>query len=120
MGLDMYLESTPKIAGLQLSEVKDANEEMYWRESSQIHSWFVINVQNGIDDCDKYEVTRKQLKTLVVQCKSMLSDKDKKTFSTVKENEYYWKDIQDTFDELKPILNYFDFNKRTLFYRSSW
>lgn len=41
---------------------------VYWRKANQIHNWFVENVQNGIDDCGYYEVTKEQLKTLFKLC----------------------------------------------------
>lgn len=43
----------------------------YWRKANQIHSWFVEHVQNGVDDCNSYEVTKEQLKTLLGICKTI-------------------------------------------------
>lgn len=40
----------------------------YWRKANQIHNWFVENVQDGTDDCDRYEVTKKQLEELLKIC----------------------------------------------------
>ena len=53
MGLDMYL-----IRGTW----EDDHEEVgYWRKANQIHKWFVDNVQDGVDDCGEYKVTKEQL-----------------------------------------------------------
>lgn len=40
----------------------------YWRKANQIHSWFVQNVQAGVDDCDYHEVTPEQLRELRDLC----------------------------------------------------
>ena len=44
----------------------------YWRKANAIHSWFVQNVQNGVDDCDTYQVTREQLEALKEACEIVL------------------------------------------------
>lgn len=78
MGLDMYLTREPKVK--QLVDIgtdmvvgvdlDDYYEEVgYWRKANAIHSWFVDNVQNGIDNCDEYEVTKEQLEALLGRCK---------------------------------------------------
>jgi len=36
-----------------------------WRKANQIHGWFVKNVQDGKDDCGRYEVEVSQLKELL-------------------------------------------------------
>ena len=45
----------------------------YWRKANAIHKWFVENVQNGVDDCDTYLVTREQLEQLKEACEMVLS-----------------------------------------------
>lgn len=90
MGLDMYLQ-----AGIYTSEYinKNLNLELrkfapflcenlgsielkagigYWRKANQIHGWFVENIQNGEDNCQKYEVSRKQLRKLKDICEKIL------------------------------------------------
>lgn len=63
MGLDMFLEKKNK---------KGEFEEVgYWRKANQIHKWFVDNVQNGIDNGDRYKVTREQLEDLLYLCKEV-------------------------------------------------
>jgi hypothetical protein len=49
-------------------------EVAYWRKANAIHNWFVDSVQGGKDDCDRYPVTREQLKALIRDCKSVLDD----------------------------------------------
>lgn len=44
----------------------------YWRKANHIHNWFVENVQDGIDECDTYEVTKEQLEDLLNVCRKVL------------------------------------------------
>lgn len=44
-----------------------------WRKANQIHNWFVENVQDGIDDCGTYEVTKEQLEELLDICKKVVA-----------------------------------------------
>jgi len=44
----------------------------YWRKANCIHKWFVDNVQEGVDDCGKYYVTREQLTELRELCQKVL------------------------------------------------
>ena len=45
----------------------------YWRKANAIHSWFVQNVQDGVDNCETYQVTREQLEELVKACQTVLA-----------------------------------------------
>lgn len=68
MGLDMYLIKRKK------NDANDDsfNEVAYWRKANQIHNWFVENVQNGIDDCGYYEVSKQELQGLLADCRDVL------------------------------------------------
>lgn len=68
MGLDMYLIKRRK------NDEKDDsfNQVAYWRKANQIHNWFVENVQDGIDDCGCYEVSRQKLQDLLTNCRDVL------------------------------------------------
>lgn len=44
----------------------------YWRKANAIHKWFVDNVQEGVDDCKPYYVSREQLKELRTLCHRVL------------------------------------------------
>ena len=43
------------------------------RKANHIHQWFVDNVQDGVDDCYTYEVTKEQLEELLDVCKGVLA-----------------------------------------------
>lgn len=101
MGLDMYLErihrNVDEYRNVNLDDI-DVNSKLYkalapyfhecgsefyswtslfeevgyWRKANAIHKWFVENVQNGEDDCGRYEVSKEQLEELLDVCKEVL------------------------------------------------
>ena len=46
----------------------------YWRKANQVHKWIVDNWQNGVDNCDLYEVTKKNLEELLFKCESIVKN----------------------------------------------
>lgn len=46
----------------------------YWRKANAIHSWFVDNVQDGVDDCGEYEVYKKKMEELLAICERLLKE----------------------------------------------
>lgn len=88
-------------------------EQAYWRKANQIHKWFVDNVQNGNDDCGIYEIDGESLLQLVDLCKKVLNNHElaEKLLPTLKGfffgdtdyNEYYFKDLENTIEQLKDI-----------------
>ena len=121
-------------------------EIAYWRKANHIHRWFVENVQDGIDECDIYEVTKEQLEELLDICirvrdASKLEHnpdgcerliKDPKIamellptqsgffFGGTGYDEYYLEDIRYTIKQLRKILKATDFEKEIVMYRASW
>lgn len=63
MGLDMMLYGKDSDGSL--------TEIAYWRKANHIHKWFVDNVQNGIDQCQKSPATREQLQKLLQVCEEV-------------------------------------------------
>ena len=116
MGLDIYL-SMNKIQMQQLG---------YWRDFKPLHNWFVVNVQNNVDDCNRYKVTRKQLKQLLNICKQVYDNPtlantllpDNKPLNTVTEYDDYLSKLNKTIVIISTIL---DNNKNKVFYYlGSW
>lgn len=97
MGLDMYLEKIDRRAygfkNMDIDNIKKNNPSLYndlkpyihqrgeychwesifeevgyWRKANAIHKWFVDNVQNGVDNCEYYEVSKEQLEELLETC----------------------------------------------------
>ena len=64
MGLDTGIDS------------KDGTEIIYWRKANAIHRWFVENVQEGVDECDEYEVTVEQLTKLRDLCNQVIENQE--------------------------------------------
>ena len=94
MGLDMYLRANKYVSGYEHrgeeagAEYKGLVETFgmadfvdpespsaeveftvaYWRKANQIHQWFVDNVQDGRDECQKAYVSREKLLELREIC----------------------------------------------------
>jgi len=98
MGLDMYLEKeifirdnkynvVIKKNGVQLDTSKVTTikfEVGYWRKANHIHNWFVENVQDGTDDCERYYVNKEHLQKLLNTCKEVVEKaklEDGKTYA---------------------------------------
>ena len=60
----------------------------YWRKANAIHKWFVDNVQNGVDDCNYYEVSKEQLEDLLEVC-TKVRDASKLVKGWVKNGERF-------------------------------
>lgn len=164
MGLDMYLwrdvyigaeyhpeynikiditdtsQENPATFDIHPKKVNSIRESFgYWRKANQIHNWFVANVQNGVDDCKPYYVSKDKLKELRELCLKVIeyrnepiTDKVKETldellptvdgffFGSTAYDDWYFSDIQNTLD----ILNEVDFTDDeyhvTYYYEASW
>jgi len=145
MGLDMYLtarqmafngfrnqelynklvQEAPFALDTAVLEVQVA----YWRKANQIHKWFVDHVQNGVDNCEEYYVSRDQLQLLLDTCKIVLIDKEEASqllpvqegffFGSYEYNEYYFSDIKDTIEQLEKVLTEYP-EEWSFKYQSSW
>ena len=158
MGLDMYLTKEIYIGAnwehsgvtgqirlkkngipipINLRRVSTITEEVgYWRKANQIHNWFVQNVQDGIDECQKSWVSAEQLKQLYNTCKKVYASRHDGGklaqellptssgffFGTYDYDEYYYEQIQDTIKILKPIVKHLDDDNRVgdFYYQASW
>ena len=120
------LNKTPEnIYGFEVSKVV-----CYWRKANQIHQWFVDNVQNCEDDCQKYRVGREQLRNLANVCETLLKTRDVVLaeevlptqggffFGDTGYGEYYWDDLQSTAYALDLCLQLPD--EWEFEYQSSW
>lgn len=43
----------------------------YWRKANQIHKWFVDNIQDGVDNCGEYSLSKEKAKELLSICKEI-------------------------------------------------
>ena len=101
---------------------------MYWRKTNSIHAWFVEKVQNGVDDCNRYEVSREKILELVALCEAISVDHMQARllppqagffFGSTEYDDWYFKDISDTAIELKTQLELAPAHAR-FYYQSSW
>jgi hypothetical protein len=147
MGLDMYLtgerylwehNTNDRSLGVNISQllglpadslVKSVTIEAgYWRKANQIHKWFVDNVQDGKDECQKEFVTREKLKELSDLCSQVIADPEKAKKLLPRESgfffgddsyeEWYFTDLADTIKIIDTALAMPD--DWDFYYRSSW
>jgi hypothetical protein len=109
MGLDMYLykktyvknwNHTPKehkfsitikkggkkFEGIKKDRISEITEQVgYWRKFNALHSWFVQNCADGVDDCRPMYVSNEQMKELLDTLKKVVKvlDKSEKKKSSV-------------------------------------
>ena len=148
MGLDMYLSAKRYLfsfnehdkaladridaeIGLNgLGRTKEISREaMYWRKANAIHYWFVMNVQDGEDNCKEYYVSREQLQSLLDTLKQVNQDHSLADdllptsegffFGSTDYEDWYYQDIKDTIPVLESLLNQ-DLEQWDFYYQSSW
>jgi hypothetical protein len=105
-------------------------EIAYWRKANQIHNWFVINVQNGVDECGSYEVSKENVQELYHLCTKILSKRAEPQevlptksgfyFGSTDYDYYYFRELERTQSILLELLNTFNFNTHYLIYNNSW
>jgi uncharacterized cofD-like protein len=103
----------------------------YWRKANAIHLWFVVNVQDGEDDCCYHrEVTKEDLEELRDICHEVLCNPDVADdvlpttagffFGSTDYDEWYMEDLRNTMDIIEEVLKTTDFDKEMIYYVSSW
>jgi len=143
MGLDMFLKGKRYISYDEREEISSKLESQYevrvieldlcyWRKVNSIHNWFVNNVQDGVDDCSEFYVSPSKLIELRDLCKKALETGDPSLlpptsgffFGSTEIDDWYWADIQETYDRLKAItddpLIIGDRSRVDVYYQASW
>lgn len=128
MGLDMFIYSSDKESVTFDDMDTELKEEIYWRKVNAVHNWFVENVQNGIDDCEIYPVSKDKFKELFNICEEILNDYTKAEkllptrsgffFGSTLYNDMYFDDLLYTKNKLEELLNKKD--NKYYYYWSSW
>lgn len=100
----------------------------YWRKANAIHSWFVENVQDGVDNCGSYYVSHDKLKELLDTVNEVLENFHLAEnilptthgffFGTTEYDNWYLQDLQNTKEILEEILKEQDGAK--FYYQSNW
>jgi hypothetical protein len=102
-------------------------DAMYWRKANAIHNWFVLNIQDGEDDCKEYHVAHESLQELIDACKEALETKDSDIlepvsgffFGSTEIDQYYWEDLEHTVEGLTRALSLSD-KEYSFYYQASW
>jgi hypothetical protein len=108
----------------------------YWRKSNHIHAWFVKNVQDGVDECQRAYVLPERLVELRDLCERVLHAREGDDARDVAEellptwsgfffggteyDEYYYEDLGETIRQLERVLSHPKIGEVDLYYRSSW
>lgn len=107
----------------------------YWRKANQVHRWFVENVQDGVDECQEYGITREHIEALKEACMEVLSTKVGKLdvaaevmptasgffFGSTEYDEYYLEDMEHTVHVCDLALELLEkYPIMELSYHSSW
>ena len=118
--------------GLDMMLIHDGNAITSWRKANAIHKWFVNNVQDGVDDCGQYKVTKEQLIELRNVCDDVLTNNHLAEhllptqggffFGSVEYDDGYYYDLRETKSTIDYILEYksYVFEDDGLYYCSSW
>lgn len=116
--------------GAQVKEV--TADILYWRKANAIHKWFVDNVQDGVDECQKSYVSKENLQKLLETCKTVLANPSQAEtllpsqngffFGGTEYDEWYIKDLERTVEVLENIVPKMetDFREWIFYYQSSW
>lgn len=158
MGLDMYLT-----AKIYLSDYANSDKEQkakdflndlkfsdkinlnfryieaeigYWRKANQIHSWFVENCGDGVDDCRPYFVSQDKLEDLLKIINNILEEKNLEKqhkligehlepksgffFGSLNIDEFYFDDLKYTKDLIEKIFEDPFFENAYIYYHASW
>ncbi len=103
-------------AGIKTSRVQAITEQIgQWRKANAIHNWFVNEVQGGVDECQKSDVSEDQLAELAATCDKVLRDHTLAEtllpvqagffFGTYDYDDWYFEDLEYTRDMLTAFLN---------------
>lgn len=122
MGLDMWL----------MGKSKNGNDIGYelcrWRKANQIRNFFVNNIDdfNYEDNLGNYVVSKELLEKLLKTINEVLDNPSKAAellptsdgffFGSQDYDEWYFRDLKDTKNNIQQILNNFDFEKRNVVY----
>lgn len=110
---------------------------LQWRKANAIHEWFVQNVQRGEDDCREYYVSRERLEDLLATLGQALQARESGDdtgmtvddilptqsgffFGGTEYDDYYWSEVERTYEAINALLNNPKFDDFDFEYSSSW
>jgi len=113
------------------SKIKNIEEDAgYWRKFNALHNWFVQNLQEGVDDCGKYYVSKDKVQQILSILKEIDQDNSKAEellpttngffFGGADYDEWYFKDIKYSIDIFEQVLKNIGTGSHDYYYQSSW
>jgi hypothetical protein len=137
---DLEIESSinEDILKIPMNQIKAIDLDfLYWRKANAIHRWFVMNVQDGVDDCREYYVKQSKIeelykdiaKTILSQDAGILPTMDGFFFGSNDADDYYWSELNRTAARLKPLIDEWKkpyknqdriIQASVFYYKSSW
>ena len=133
--LDLVITDIDRIKYTDINNIKffvwEEDEVKYWRKANQIREWFVKNTNYSTDnDCQYHKLKKNDLELLVSDCKKVLDNHDLAEvllptksgffFGSTEYDDWYFDTIEETYNDVKRILNTFDFENRDIYYYESW
>jgi len=127
-------KATLRVLGINESHVAEGSPGLtvsvnvaYWRKANAIHRWFVENVQDGVDECQRSYVAPELLESLRDKCKEALENLEMSSeimptkggffFGSTEYDEWYIEDLKDTVKQLDKVLA---IDGTDFYYRASW
>ena len=118
MGLDMYVYDD------------NENQVAYWRKFNALHRWFVIHVQDGVDECQKSrDLTKDDISNILYVLKEieknpltapeMLPTSDGFFFGDTEYGSWFMRDVVDSIPVFERMLEQIEYGNK-LHYHSSW
>lgn len=161
MGLDMYLKADKYVGGWNHStdeekatfkqllkiagtegliasrspSVNVSTNVAYWRKANAVHSWFVRELADGVDECQPIHVPVESMTKLVAECKAALElyetgDKEAAGermqpqggffFGGTSIDEWWAEGLKETIKQLTPLLEPGVCDEFEFYYQASW
>lgn len=153
MGLDMFLTARRNFWGSDEEQIKQTEairaaagvgeeyliesvsiELMYWRKANAIHNWFVKNVQDGRDECQRSDVSYDDLLALQRSVNTVIEAGNKEVahsvlpttsgffFGPTDYDEWYWDELKRTKQFLDKFIPEFEtkYDRWFVSYQASW
>jgi hypothetical protein len=133
MKVDIHIEdSKGNVLPINPEKIRTIREEFgYWRKANAIHDWFVKNVQDGVDNCGTYYVSKDELQELKDNVVAVLTNHSRASellpvsdgffFGSTEYDDWYFSGLKDTKKILEEALEILENNNCVEFYyHSSW
>jgi len=126
---------TEKLASPKSPSVHVRTTVAYWRKANAIHSWFVRELADGVDECQAIHVPVEVIKRLIHECWEALKlynagelekaeehmpPKAGCFFGSCEIDEWWAEGLKSTIEQLSPLVAPEISEKFDFYYRASW